>query len=572
MSGEDRLAIIVVSTLVGYVVVARLVLWRFLQPLARRLLSALALLIAAWVVLHMLSDGERTFFGWFFDPSSEFASGAMLSSTLLLSLTLMAFLNGLLHTSPTLWRRAYWWFMAGVFLFLGLDEYYSFHESVDSWRTLYGLCGASIVTLSFVMYVFERDIKVLLFLVGGLGIIGFAGIALDAFANEALLSVGDFTLDWFICRNTFYGINCQSLGILEEFLELAGASVILAGFVSYAEYTQTAHSWQWSRRALAGGALLWGVWMIGTFWVVPTVEAELLANDSKAEYLDGALSLESYRLSHDVAYPGDQLDVTLFFRANKPLSENYYLSVHLLSHPDVNSVSQYDLQLGEWDYPSSAWIPGPAVKNTAHLNIPEDLPAPASYWVMVRVWVGPDLEAKTNLPVSDETLVADTDLWRIAPDTLILYSLPVLSRAEVPDPPTATRYKFSDGFTLYGYFLPETSTPGESLTLKFWWQADQDVARPLTHFIHLVDSTSGDFFVFDQLPFGGRLPSDDWPKGLKAVDQWTFELPGDIPVGEYVVYMGMYETSTVIRVPVTDENGAPVQDDVINLGAITLER
>jgi hypothetical protein len=186
---------------------------------------------------------------------------------------------------------------------------------------------------------------------------------------------------------------------------------------------------------------------------------------------------------------------------------------------------------------------------------------------MVRVWVGPDLAAKSTKPVSEEIFPAKTDLMLIEPDSAIVFSLPVISSAAVVDPPYAVQYDFADGFTLYGYSLPDTATIGERMTLQFWWRSDEFIGRPLKQFVHLVAADQDEPWVFEQQPFGDRLPFADWPEGLNAVDDWTFTLPDDIPPGEYQILTGVYDTTTIVRVPVTGQN---VQNDAISLGTLVV--
>jgi hypothetical protein len=54
------------------------------------------------------------------------------------------------------------------------------------------------------------------------------------------------------------------------------------------------------------------------------------------------------------------------------------------------------------------------------------------------------------------------------------------------------------------------------------------------------------------------------------VDEHWLELPPDLPPGTYRVAVGMYDAATQIRLPVFDEAGQPVRDNVLTLGSIQL--
>jgi len=577
MNAEIRLALIFLFVVAIYAAAIRYVLWRFLTPFTQKLIIILTAIETIWGFIHLLTAGDRTFLGWFFHPSSEHASMAMMNSGVLLLVGLTSFIVGFRRgvTHPVR-HRVYWWFFAAIFFYLWLDEYYSFHETHELWRTLANVAGIGMVLVAIIKYGLDRELDMLLFLVIGLGIIGFAGIWLDAFSNEAPMDIGSYEFDLFVCNSKIVGVYCQRLGIVEEFLETAGASLILVGFVSYMQKGLSAPQWRSVKRLLAGAATLWGVWVAVTLWLVPSAQAEIMAQDVKVNYLDGRLAMIGSDISTSVAKPGDEFDVTMYFRSNQFLSENYFLSVHLLSHPEVNSVAQADIQLGQWVYPSSAWIPGLAVKNVAHLKLPDDLPAPRSYWVTVRVWEGPFLDPGPGMPIVDpaegeKVVITEADHQLISEDTVILYSLPVLSDAEVPAPTTAADYNFSDGFTLYGYDLPPTLRVGETAPLKLWWKTNQNVDRDLTYFIHLVDPDTQETYALDQKPFGEALPTADWPEGLNAVDERPVTISADVPPGDYQVFIGTYEIVSGIRSTVTDQDGQHVPNDAINLGTVTVE-
>jgi hypothetical protein len=575
MDSNTRLTILVLILLAGYAVLVRLVLWRFLQPFARRLLAGLGILSGTWSLLNLATKGDQTFWGWFFSDNAELTFGSMYSSCLLMLAALIALLNAL-RPASTRWRRLFWLVPVAYFVFMSLDEYYSFHETVNSWRYLYAGSGVLLVTAILILSALERDFKILLFAVLGIGAIGLGGVVLDAFANEVYLSAAGHRIGWFICRRPWHGIECQSFGTVEELLETLGESLVLAGFLSFAQTHHPPLRWRLTRRALAGLAAGWVLWMCGSMWLVPTLEAAALGEPVKVEYLNGALDLEDYRLSRDVAAPGDTIDVTLYLRTDRFIHDDYYLSVHLLSQTDMSSLAQADFQLGEWNYPTSAWIPHLAVRNTAHLKLPDDLATPASYWIMVRVWGGPDLTPWIKKPpdyqiVSREIVITATDRRTLSQDMVVLTTLPVLGSAPEIKPPTASDYRFDNGMELYGYDLPGSAQTDQPLDVRFWWKTHQHIRADLTQYVHFFEDGSDGFFVFSQQGFGGNFPFSDWPDGVDAVDTWRLTLPADMPPGTYHVYTGVYYTPTVERIPVSDGAGQPVPDSSIFLGTIEIK-
>lgn len=576
MTEQTRIILMLVLVMSGYLLGALALAGRLLRPAARRLL-AVFLLIAVFIIsMHLPTRDQPGFWRWFFHPSSELAAGAIFSSLQYVLALLTALLIGLLGRWPRLWHRFYWLILAGLFAFLCADEYFALHESVLLWRYLYPLAGAAAVSLTVLAWAltFRRDWWVVVLMVIGFGIMGFSGVALDAFSNEQLLRFGSYEVTWFACNDHFLGLPCQSYGFAEEFLEMAGVTLILATLLSYLLVKAPPEAGQRIRRVLVVGAALWLAWTVANPWLIPSVEALLPGTQRVAlTYADDGLRLLGYRQSTDSVAPGGAVDIAIYFRADRPLTQDYHLSVHALSRPDAESVAQADIQLGEWQYPSSAWIPGLAVRNRVRLEFPADLPTdPASYRIALRVWY-PDAPRKTlTMDELNGLLIVDSARPLVTPDTVDLFGLAVLTPTTLPEPPTPADYRFTGGLTLAGYDLPQTATPGGTLPLAFWWRTGDRLAlnADMVQFIHLFHSNGQDYWVYDRPPFGDRFPTSDWPGGVTLRDSVSVPLPADLPPGEYTVRTGLYEPVNRDRLVVTDSGGTVVTDYSIILGKLTL--
>ncbi|RPI97956.1 MAG: hypothetical protein EHM39_08730, partial [Chloroflexi bacterium] len=257
MSSNERLAIILAVLVVIYVVSLRVVLWRFLGPFARKTLVVVTLVVIAWGLFNSLTRWDRTFWGWLFASNNELAFGAMMSSLTLMLAGLVALINAWRPVALT--ARLPWLVLAAAFIFMGLDEYYSIHEASDVWNRLYTFNDVILVLMGAAIFAFERDVLVPLFLVIGVGMLGFGGVVLDEFSNEVPISLGVVELS---CTYKTHGIFCTDLSIIEELFELGGSTLILVGFVAYAEKRQSAPRWTVTRRALAALTVFWMLWML----------------------------------------------------------------------------------------------------------------------------------------------------------------------------------------------------------------------------------------------------------------------------------------------------------------------
>ena len=73
----------------------------------------------------------------------------------------------------------------------------------------------------------------------------------------------------------------------------------------------------------------------------------------------------------------------------------------------------------------------------------------------------------------------------------------------------------------------------------------------------------------DSLPVLWTYPTGSWQAGETVVDFHSLALPPDLPSGSYEVQVGMYEETTMRRLPV--ESGGAPGDDRIVIAHFTLD-
>ena len=546
-----------------------LALW-FFGPPARRVLIALVGLAIALAGMHIVfapqGKGLRS---WLFNLDIEFTAGAVYSSLQYTLIALVALLNAIVTPALKIGQRLYWGLLSALFTWLCLDEFLSLHESFLHWRSAYALGGLALAASSLAAFWFGFKDRADLFipLIVGLAMIGAAGVVLDALTNDHPLIVAGMQVKWvnlLSCNAPYIPLECKHmnrLGFVEEFLEMTGATLVLATFVNYLDTAPEKAGLRLFRHLSAGAVAVWLAIWIGKMWAIPTLDAAIGTEPIQVEYLDGRLTATGYRISGKVFNPGDDVVLTIFFRAKVPLQEDYRLSTHLMPRYGADSLAQADTELGGWVYPTSAWVPGLSVRERMPIHIPEDTPAPASYWLTMRVW-----HEDEDVPLSE------TDRFEVGPGTVVVLSLPVLPEGDIPDPPTAAGYRFSDGFWLTGYSIPRSAAPGGTLPLRFWWKTEARIPFEINQFVHLFDAQGQVALTYDQAPFGGeRFPTVDWPAGMEAVAEWAIPLTASLEPGTYDVYTGLYTLPDIQRREVFDAQGQPVPDNAIYLGQITVE-
>lgn len=516
---------------------------RGLITLPPRVMYALTALNVSVILLHVLTqDQPYTAIWWFFNVNFEHNFNTLVSALLLLTVAALALAAAVSWFARSQQRLGVVWAVwGGMYLFLAYDESYMVHEAMQHWKLIFAALGALLGLAALAGAWWDRANRALyLLLIVGLGLTAAGGVGLD---DEI--------------RATY---------LLEEFLELSGTTLVLAA--TYTSLRRSSSAWPRVRRVLWLVHPAWVlVMLLVGLWPLPTLEARWWAQPAAADYLDGALSLLGYQLEDRAYQPGDWVKVTLYWRANQPLAENYAQSVRLLRPPAGDVMEQADLLLGPPTQPSTnTWPTGMVFHTDLYLQTEPSLPAPASYWLSLNVWRAPwDDHRDDNM-----LLVSQTDQTLLLPDTLVLDRVAFVSPEPVPPAPQAVDYRFSNQIRLTGYHLPVLA-PGQDAPLRFWWQTDAAVDNELVQFLHLHHTGSDAVVVADHPPLLDTFPTADWPAGLQVVGEWPADLLGELPPGEYDVFTGLYEQTSAERLPVADAQGQPAQDYRIYLGRLRVE-
>ena len=556
------LAVVVVTSGIVVRLLARRPMTRFARTLLIAFLATEVVLTAA----HLLATTGNTtlpaYWRWFFNAQYERNLPTLFSSLQLILIAVMALLNGLAAPGLKLGQQLYWLVVVLIFGFMGLDEFYMIHETFggytasDAWEIPYLIAGVLFFLISAAAWWFgyRRDFTLFFIMFAGLGVLIAGGVLFEDLVGEGFVD-GDPSLRW--------------MYIFEELFEMVGATIILSGLFSYASAHLRPRGWTAARGVLALAGLCWAAWLAFSLFLLPAVEARSLTHAVDVDYDNGLVSLVGYDVQPEVVTPGDLVAVTLYWRANQPLTTDYSVSLHMLGHPDIVTGAQSD-DLHAGPIPSTAWFPGVVVEKTLYIQTPRNLPAPASYWLTARIWSGPwplgrPWQDTTGLPVTSAG-----DRRMLGEDSVILTSIPVLPRNPATEAATSAGYTFgSDGLTLTGYTLPTEPVQTHTLPVRFDWATAAKPTRDLTQFFHLTPVDGGDVIPFDQQPFGGRFPTIDWPANARFSDAWQVRLPDDLPAGDYEVRTGLYDVTNLERAAVADSAGQPVPDNSIRLGTIT---
>jgi 4-amino-4-deoxy-L-arabinose transferase-like glycosyltransferase len=280
---------------------------------------------------------------------------------------------------------------------------------------------------------------------------------------------------------------------------------------------------------------------------VPAVDAGEIDLPNPVRFdMGGGLSLLGWDLDRFEAQPGDRMLLTLVWSVDSAPQGDYRVRISVTDDMGQTLDAGTFPPTNLW-HPTTIWLPGQAWRgqNTFRLPIQTE-PGPASLAVQL----------------AD---VAGTPLGEAAELTAITV-LPTERVFTPPQPQAPRQANFDNKVILLGADLaPDPVAPGEILQVTLYWQALSDMDIAYTVFVHLLDAAGEVVAGQDGQPVSGTRPTTGWVPGEYVADRHDVLIPADLPPGEYVVEVGMYDAGAarLPRLPVLDEDGQGATDRVI---------
>jgi hypothetical protein len=269
------------------------------------------------------------------------------------------------------------------------------------------------------------------------------------------------------------------------------------------------------------------------------------------ENVNDEIQLLGYNLTAEKVWQGDTLHLTLFWRAMRQMERDYGLLVQVRDNKgEIWAESEFPLASAT--YPTSRWAEGEVIRGQYDLVIHAATPA-GEHELVLNV-----VDQATGQPLTGESLP--------------LASLQVEGRTrrfDVPDIEHPVRANLGDCVTLLGYDLAEAQvTPGGTLHLTLYWQAQQPMETSYKVFTHLLDAQNRIWGQKDSIPVGDTYPTTSWLPGEIVIDRYEISIKPDTPAGEYVLEAGMYDVTTGERLSVFSPEGTRGPENRVLLGKV----
>ncbi|MFC2030927.1 glycosyltransferase family 39 protein [Chloroflexota bacterium] len=271
----------------------------------------------------------------------------------------------------------------------------------------------------------------------------------------------------------------------------------------------------------------------------PAVEREVYREFS------GELALDRFALSSAYPQPGDELGITLYWRALEGARPGYVALLHLVG-PDGVGQAGLDEPVLQGLYQPDLWPKGAALADFHRLSVPGDLPE-GRYRLDLGLYY-PDQPGQPLLTDGQD---------RLTLATLTVGDDDVPAQATIP-----TLVDFGDQLRLLGYDLSGQGDEGDALEITFLWRGTAHMERDYTVFVHVVEADGTIVAQGDAPPGGPFFPTSTWMPGDGFSDRHRIELPAGAPHGEYTVLVGVYHQPTAERLQATGSEGNALGDAI----------
>jgi hypothetical protein len=272
-----------------------------------------------------------------------------------------------------------------------------------------------------------------------------------------------------------------------------------------------------------------------------------------------AIELIGYDVRPWAVEPGKAIDLTFYFQPLRAIEKDYTLLIELVG-PGYLGVSGgvHVSYPGRGSAPTSRWEPGTIIVVPYRVYAPLNFPAPSLLRFRLALLESP---LGPPLPARDPS-------GRDVTDVLYLGALKVRSPEQRAAPSPSSWADFADGVRL----LSVTPGPleGGQVSVTLRWFVLERPSRDYTAFIHIKDGSGRLIGQEDAPPQGGWYPTSFWEPGEVLTDRYAVRLVAPEHCGPTSVVVGLYDPSTLARLPVRDETGQELPDGEVPAALFTI--
>lgn len=236
------------------------------------------------------------------------------------------------------------------------------------------------------------------------------------------------------------------------------------------------------------------------------------------------LSLLGGEVKTEKAKPGDPVWLTLYWQVDSVPEEPVAFTVSIFGR-DLVEIAKLHSYHGRGLYPANLWSSGEIVADHFAVRLKEDIEAP----ILGKIWAG----------IEAGQAGAEVGEVKIVPASWAEYSEPAAAQID-------------DVIDLSGVEIGSNQvSAGDMVDLKVIWQVRRDLSRDLTTLVHIGQPDQPPLAVGDRPPMNGSYPTRIWSAGEVIEDGYSLRIPDRISPGRYPLWIGMYDSKTQIRLPLS---------------------
>jgi hypothetical protein len=288
------------------------------------------------------------------------------------------------------------------------------------------------------------------------------------------------------------------------------------------------------------------VWEGRTRLALYSAQGDSALRPAKASF-GGQIELEAAGVSPQRVRPGQVLQLSLRWRAQRDIGQKYVVFVHLVDEAGRGCRGR-DSEPLDGLRPTETWRAGEVVLDRRGLLVRPGTP-PGHYYLEVGLYQRGDWTKRLLLDNGggDRVRLGPIEVVGALPPVPYQGSLRQLGRGvellgyqvgPVPGGEAVRSVSTVDGpVSLY---LPFAAQAGEQVQIKTYWKAARPPTEGYLLGLHLVDGTSTVWGKASAGPLGGACPTFRWKEGEVVADVRSLHLSPDTPAGTHVLQAILY--------------------------------
>jgi 4-amino-4-deoxy-L-arabinose transferase-like glycosyltransferase len=258
--------------------------------------------------------------------------------------------------------------------------------------------------------------------------------------------------------------------------------------------------------------------------------------------LSDTLQLVGAEINTQTAVPDEHLTLTLYWQTTGTPADPSQFVVEMIGQDGDRIANLHSLH-GRGLYPDTLWPENEIVADQFSILIDETAVSPVLAPVFVGLAGGGERVRIGDVKVEPET-------WPEAAASSVVQ----IGEGIVP-----TQVDLST----------ETAKPGDVVTLKVQWLVETAPGIDYTTLVHLAETEKPPLATADNQPLTGQYPTRVWADGEVINDQYQLLIPEGVQNGRYPIWLGMYDSETITRLPLTVD-GKRQPNDVLLVGYIEI--